>query len=128
VLLDRAHVVLLALAARLDDRAAQAHDAQRGDFALAGGFGRGQVLDAGLLQAQVHLVRREFEVACRLVVEMDDHRARGNAGLLRALHHEVVAAVADADAEALFDEMKVLVELTAQPRQAARVAGLEDEL
>ena len=50
------------------------------------------------------------------------------AGLFRAIHHEVVAAVADADAEALLDEVQVLVELAAQPRQSARVAGFEDEL
>ena len=56
---------------------------------LAGGCGRGQFLDAGLLQAQVHLVRGQFEVACGLVVEVDDHRARGHPGLFRAIHHEV---------------------------------------
>jgi hypothetical protein len=40
----------------------------------------------------------------------------------------VVAAVADADAEALLDEVQVLVELAAQPRQSPRVAGFKYEL
>ena len=36
-----------------------------------------------------------------------DARARGNPGRFRALHDEVVAAVADADAEAFLDEVQV---------------------
>jgi len=93
------------------------------------GFGHrvvGQVFHGGLLQVQVHRFRRQLatlgftvetaqQVFCR----------RGVLGFTNEL--ELIAAIADLDAQALFDQAQVLVELSAQVGETASLKGLEEK-
>ncbi len=86
----------------------------------------GQVFHGRFLQVQVDRFRRQLatlgfaveaaqQVFCR----------RGVLGFTNQL--ELIAAVADLDAQALFDQAQVLVELSAQIGETASLKRLEDE-
>ncbi|MCY1296185.1 hypothetical protein D9M70_455600 [compost metagenome] len=120
VLEDRLDVALLVGAARADVALAGAqHD-------LWFGAGVDQFLDARFLQEQVHQVRRQLGGLGFAVQALQ--QLFGGLGLgLGADQFELVAAVADLDAQALLDQAQVLVELSAEVGEAAGLEGLEDE-
>ncbi|MCY1518436.1 hypothetical protein D9M68_531560 [compost metagenome] len=105
----------------------------RADVALAGAqhdlwfdAGIDQFLDARFLQEQVHQVRRQLGGLGFSVQALQ--QLFGGLGLgLGADQFELVAAVADLDAQALLDQAQVLVELSAEVGEAAGLEGLEDE-
>ena len=89
--------------------------------------GCGKVFQAGLLQVQVHGVGSEIGAVLCLAVETLQ-QAFGDLGPARfAGQFELVAAVADLDRQALFDQAQVLVELPAQVGEAACFVGFEGE-
>eukprot|EP01133_Synstelium_polycarpum_P001309 gene1308-1502_t len=93
------------------------------------GFGYrviGQVLHGGFLQVQVHRFRRQLATFGFPVEAAQKVFCRGGVlGFTNQL--ELIAAVADLDAQALFDQAQVLVELSAQIGETASLKGLEEK-
>ncbi|MNN09021.1 hypothetical protein D3C81_1218910 [compost metagenome] len=84
------------------------------------------VLDARLLQIQVDRFRRQV-AALGLAVETAQQLLGSRGGLGFADQLELIAAVADLDGQALFDQAQVLVELAAQVGETVGLEGFEDE-
>ena len=107
--------------------AAWANHALAGAQGDAGFDGRvAHFLDAGLLQKQVHQLGRQFGVFGFAVQAAQ--QLFGCAGLASgADQFELVAAVAQLDAQALFDQAQVLIKLAAQVSEAASLKGFKDK-
>jgi hypothetical protein len=82
------------------------------------------VLDRGFLQVQVNRFRRQL---AGLAVEAAQQLFSGGGGLGFADQLELIAAVADLDGQALFDQAQVLVELAAQVGETVGLERFEDE-
>ena len=107
--------------------AARTNHAFAGAQGDAGFDGRvAHFLDPGLLQKQVHQIGRQFGVF-GFAVEAAQ-QLLGCAGLASgADQFELVAAVAQFDAQALFDQAQVLIKLAAQISEAASLKGFKDK-
>src|SRR5690606_35654830 len=86
-----------------------------------------EVFQARLLQIQVHGIRRQIPVVPGLAIELAQHRLGGAGDGRVANQLEMVAAVADFDAEALLDHAEVFIELAAETGEAPGVDGLDAE-
>ncbi|MNN28240.1 hypothetical protein D3C81_1418020 [compost metagenome] len=84
------------------------------------------VLDGRFLQVQVHGFRRQV-AGLGLAVETAQQLFGSGGGLGFADQLELIAAVADLDGQALFDQAQVLVELAAQVGETVGLEGFEDE-
>ncbi len=107
--------------------------ATRADHALLGaqrhallGVRVGQFLHAGFLQVQVHHVRRQLG-GLGLAVQAAQEVLGGLGHVARADQFELVAAVADFQLQALFDQAQMLVELAAEVGEATGFKGFEGE-
>lgn len=93
------------------------------------GFGHrvvGQVFHGRFLQVQVHGLRRQLTTLGFAVEAAEQVFCRR--GVLRFTNKlELIAAVADLDAQALFDQAQVLVELSAQVGETASLKRFEDK-
>ncbi|MND75793.1 hypothetical protein D3C80_674240 [compost metagenome] len=101
-------------------------------MALAGaqgdqlGLGAGRFFHAGLAEEEVHQVGGQFD-GLGFAVEAAQEVFRGVGPLRVADQFELVAAVADFDVHALFDQAQVLVELPAQVGEAASFKRFQGE-
>ena len=86
-----------------------------------------QAVDTRLLQEQVDAIRRDRLFGADPVELAQDLAGRGDSRAL-AVETELVAAVADLDAEPALDLPKVLVELAADAAQPLVVRRLERQL
>src|SRR5690606_8304123 len=125
VLLDRAHIGLLVRPTGLDGHALGAQYHRLVTIAVLQRFA--EVFQARLLQIQVHGIRRQIPVVPGFAIELAQDRlgGAGDGGVANQL--EMVAAVADFDAEALLDHAEVFIELAAETGEAPGVYGLDAE-
>lgn len=90
------------------------------------GAGVVQLLDARLLQEQVHHIRRQL-CAVSFAIETAQ-QIFSRLGLLRlAKQFELIAAIADFDTQTRFDQAQVLVELPAEIGEALGFERFEGE-
>ncbi|MNZ96861.1 hypothetical protein D3C78_1160750 [compost metagenome] len=89
--------------------------------------GQGDVFEAGFLQEQVDDLRGQLGAAVGFAVQAAQQALGGLGALDIADQFELVAAVADLDGQALFDQAQMLVELSAEVGEAACFEGFQDE-
>jgi hypothetical protein len=122
---DLAQIVLLVRPARPNETAPRP-DQRLGLFEIATGPFE-QAVDPGRLQRQVDVLRR-YRLVRAGPVQGLQHLAARRHRLPLAVEPELVAAVADLDAETALDLAEVRVELTADAAQPLVVGGLQHKI
>ncbi len=126
--LDGAHIALLVPSPGFDIALFGADDRKVSHGAVGGGFDHRLFhtqLQVGLLQEEVHRVRRQIGLRRGLLVEIHQQIARGLGVFVIPVEGEDVAAVVNLDIETLLDLAEVLVELSAETGESTGVVGFE---
>ncbi len=120
MLVDTRHIVLLVLAARLDQYLGRTQQ----DLIVAGALLLVERLAARLLQEQVHRVRREI-AGLGLAIEVFQYVGSSLDPVTGAGQLKHVATIAQGHAETRLDQFEMFVALTAEVGETLWIIGLE---